>query len=191
MYSDVFLDMFTADGSTIGMAVEIIPSEGDALRCHTGTGNVIIDGNTYYGVSTLGQIGLIPSVGDSNPAQTNLELSGIPSEFVSQCLNAKLSRAPCTIYAMVFNDDRVLQAAEVAMVGFVTDYHLVTGSGNKVQLSVSDEFEKYQMPISKYWTDTSHRLEHPDSALCQYASQNADREIYWGSKSDAPPMKSV
>lgn len=191
MYSDEFLNKFTADKSVIGMAVEVSPADGEPLRAHTGTGTVVIDGHVFYGVSSFGNVGSIPAVDDGNPASVQLELSGIPSELTSQCLNASLTQAPATIYALVFDESFSLDAYEIAMVGFVTDYKLVTGESSKIQLQVSDEFEKFSIPLNKFWTDQSHRSDHPASALCQYASQNAEREIQWGSKNDAPPMKSV
>lgn len=190
MYSDSMISKIAEDHSVVGYAVEIIFPAGEPTRAHTGVGNIIINGETYYGVGGLGTVSAIPSQGDTTPQRVSVGLNGLPNGVLPQMLHSALRGNPATLYTLVFNSETgQLQQAEIAVVGTVSDYNVTTGEDNTCNVTISDEYEKFEMPIRKYWTDESYILDHPDDRLCRYAAQMADREIQWGSKNDAPPLR--
>lgn len=190
MFSDSMIDAMATQGSTLGYAVEIEFQENDVTRAHSGVGNILIDGQTFYGVGELGSVGMLESVGDAKPSRLVLELSGIPGSILQDVLAAKARGRPARLIQIVFHSDtgRLIRA-EVAITGFVTDYSVQSGSDNKVAVTIADEFELFEMPWYKFWTDDGHQLDYAGDAFCRYAAQMPDREIQWGSKNDAPPLR--
>ncbi|CAH9015632.1 putative capsid and scaffold protein [Vibrio phage 393E50-1] len=190
MFSDEMINYVAVDGSVIGYAVEIEFDDNDVTRAHSGTGNVLIDGQIYYGVGELGSVGMLESVGDSKPSRLNVELAGIPGSVLSDALKAKARGRPAKLMLIAFDPDTgQLAKAEIAITGFVADYSISTGSDNKVSVTIADEFELFEMPWYKFWTNESHQLDHPGDAINRYVAQMPDREIQWGSKNDAPPLR--
>ena len=190
MYSKSMLDKVTAEGSVVGYALEILFPSG-AGRSHTGVGQLLIDGEIYYGVGQLGKVGMIESLGDENPVRLNVELSGLPGEYLSHALAAEAIGSDCKLWLVAFDQDGQLLQYEPAAIGFVSDYGVIAGDENRISITISDEFEKYEMPLYEFWTDENHRSSHDDDRLCRYGSQMSNRELQWGSSGDAPPFNYV
>lgn len=189
MFSQQLIDEVSADGSAVGYALEIFFSSGTS-RMHTGVGEILINGDTYYGVGELGSVGVVESVGDENPTELSLELSGIDATLLGAALDAEARGQNVVLYVIVFSSiTGQLVIAEPAMRGFITSYSVLAGSDNRIQMSVADEFQRYEMPWDRFWTDESHRNDEGGDRLCRYTSQMEEREIQWGSKNDAPPFR--
>lgn len=188
MFSDAMLNKVTAEGSVLGYAVSIDFPSG-AARAHTGVGELLIDGNVFYGVGELGGISQLESVGDENPSRITVELSGLPGPILQESLQASSKGSAAAVYLLVFSSDTgQLEAAEQGIVGFVTDIQISIGDENKISVTIADEFELFEMPWYEYWTDESHRASHEDDRICRYVAQIADRQIRWGGKLDAEPF---
>lgn len=189
MYSDEMLNLITADGSVIGYAIEIIFPAGDPVRAHTGVGNVVIDGDLYVGVGQMGAVGSIPTESDASPSRVSCQLSGLPNDYLGQALQGGVRGQSARLITLVFTDEGQLRRAETTVQGTVSSYGVTAGDNNTVNIEISDEFEKFEMPLRKFWSDESFRADYPNSGLCRYAAQTADREIQWGAKNDAPQMR--
>lgn len=188
MFSQQFIDAVATEGSCIGYAVELF-FVGGTSRMHTGVGNIIINGETFYGTGELGKVGTIESVGDENPTELGLELAGVPSDLLNEALQAQARGRDAIVYVIVFDSTTgQLAIAEAAMHGFITNYSVVAGDDNVINVTVADEFARYEMPWSEFWTDESHKASENGDRLCRYTSQMEEREIQWGSKNDAPPF---
>ena len=190
MFSDAMIDLLVQDASIVGYAVDIALS-GENARAHSGIGDVFIGGQLYHGLGEFGAVGMIESVGDNKPAQLVLTLDGLPGRLLSSALQADVRGSDTTLYVMVFDADGQLLRAEAAFVGFVTDYKLRAGDTNTIEVTVADEFELYEMPWYRFWTDESHQVEQAGDRICRYSSQMGEREINWGAKRDAPPFNYI
>lgn len=192
MYSDEMIDLVTRDGAILGYAIEI-EFPDDWVRAHTGVGDILIDGHTYTGVGDLGEISEIASEGDEKPVRVKASLNGLNVEMVGQALKSKTRGLSARLMLNVFdNVTNKLIRSENAVIGFVVDYDIsLSGGSGVIEVSIGDEFELYEMPAHKYWTDENHRLEHPDDRICRYVAQMGDREIYWGSGIDAVKFNTV
>lgn len=188
MFSQQLIDAVSADGSAIGYAVEIFfPDE--VSRTHTGVGNILINGQIFYGVGELGEVGIIESVGDENPIELSLELSGLSQDLLADALQAQARGQNVVLYVIVFDSNTgQLILAESALNGFITNYSVVAGNNNTIQMTVADEFMRFEMPWNSFWTDESHKSDQSNDRICRYTSQMEEREIQWGSKNDAPPF---
>lgn len=182
MFSDAMITLAIQDGAALGYAVEIeMPDSW--FRAHTGLGDVIIDGHTFSGVGQLGDIDPQSNEGDEKPVSVNCTLNGLNPALVSEALKSKMIGLDARLMLLAFDPETLkLAMAEPAMVGFVSDYTVgLSSDSGSVMVTISDEFELYEMPEHKYWTDGNHAKYHNGDRLCRYVAQ-MDREIYWGSK---------
>lgn len=187
MFSDSMLDEVTKDGSVLGYALEIWFPDGPS-RSHTGVGEILIDGETYYGVGDMGTVSTLESVGDENPIRFDVELSGVPGELLKISLEATAKGSNATLFMVVFDPDTgQLIKAEAGVVGFITDYQVVMGDNNRISVTIADEFELFEMPWYEFWTDESVKNSHDGDRIARYTSQIADRQLRWGGKLDAEP----
>lgn len=188
MFSDTMIDDLVAEGSIIGYALELdLP--GDVVRVHTGVGELLIDGDTYLGMGELGGVGSIESVGDDKPAQLTASLSGVPGRLMTAAFQAQSRGAAATLYVLVFNEDGQLRRVEAGFIGIIVGYRVQSGESNVISITMADEFETYEQPWYRFWTDESHQQEQSGDRICRYGSQMGEREINWGAKRDAPPFK--
>jgi len=183
MYSDDFIDDLATDGAVIGYAVKLeFPSE--TLHIHTGVGDVVIDGTTYIGVGELGSVNSIENVSDANPASVEIGLMGIPSTVYNSILTTNIRGSSVTLYKVIYsNTGYVLNAAQI-VVGQVTAYSFEFGTEGSFSLEVADEFNLYERPLQKYYTQSSWLNEHAGDNFWQYVSQLSNRKIFWGAEPD-------
>lgn len=190
MLSDNIINEISKNGSYLGYACDLDFGVSGITRAHTGVGQILLNGYVYDGVGELGSVGAVESIGDANPIRLELELSGVPSALLGQALKARARGNKSVVYIVVYDKDGKVIAYESIVRGFITDYKVTNGESNVINVTIADEFELFEMPWHKYWTDESHRKDHQDDRFCRYASQMEDREIQWGSKNDAPSFRS-
>jgi hypothetical protein len=187
MYSDDFIEKMTAQGAIIGYAGEFNFPSG-TLRNHTGFGDVLVDGQVFYGVGEMGSIGAVENVSDANPTSIEVGLIGIPSELFSAVMQANIRGSACTIYKLVYaSNGRVLDSAAI-VVGQVVDYSWALEKTGSISISIADEFALYERPLQKYYTHASWSKDHNGDKFWQYVSQLASKTVHWGSKQDGEKL---
>ena len=187
MYSDDFIEQMTSEGAIIGYAGDFDFPSG-FLRNHTGVGNVVINGYTYYGVGELGGVGSVENVSDANPATVEVTLVGVPSELFTEVMQANIRGSYVTIYKVVFSSTGYVLASEPVVVGQVTDYSWSLETTGSISISVADEFNLYERPLQKYYTNASWVKDHYGDKFWQYVSQLSSKTVYWGNKEDGEKL---
>lgn len=188
MYSDDFIEQMTSEGAIIGYAGDFDFPSG-MLRNHTGVGNVIINGSTYFGVGELGSVGSVENVSDANPASVDVSLVGVPSELFTEVMQANIRGSSVTIYKVVFAPTGYVLAAEPVVVGQVVDYSWSLQESGSITISVADEFNLYERPLQKYYTNSSWAKDHSGDKFWQYVSQLSSKTVYWGNREDGEKLR--
>ena len=184
MYSADFIEKMSTDGAIIGYAGDFWFPDG-VIRNHTGVGNVVIGGQTYFGVGELGSIGSVESIGDANPATLEVSLVGIPSTVFNSVMSANIRGSNVTIYKVVYDQSGLVLAAAAVVVGQVTNYSWEFSDTGAFSLEIGDEFTLYERPLQKFYTQSNWLADHEGDNFWQYVAQLSDREIYWGNDIDA------
>ena len=188
MYSDEFIEKMTAQGAIIGYAADFyFPSE--TIHNHTGVGNVVINGTTYFGVGEFGSISGIDNVADANPASVELGLVGIPSQVFNLIMQSNIRGSDVTVYKVVYSSDGKVLIAEPIIVGQVTNYTWSFSDTGSFSLEVADEFNLYERPLQKFYTQASWLADKPDDNFWKYVAQLSTTIIYWGNTNDAEKFK--
>lgn len=170
------------------MAVEIIFDSG-ITRVHSGSGVIVIEGNSYIGVGILGQIGDVKEQNSTSATQLSLTLAGLESSLLSTFLNENCVGKKVSCFVGVLNDDFALIDYDVVFRGKIRDTAVLAGQNGAINLTVSNVFEEWAHGKSWRYTDDSQKKRNNGDRIFRYVVQMSDRSIYWGSKKDAPAFR--
>lgn len=184
-FSDDLLSAMEQPNVTLVLAAEIHFPSG-VTRVHTGTGVVIINGQTFLGVGTLGDVGSITEENSTSSSTMSMALSGLDMSLVGETLNEEVIGCSVICYIAVMNEVGAISASNVLFEGFITDTSLQAGRQNALSYVVANVFERWQQGLPDRYTDESQQRLHPGDRFFRYVAQMAERSIYWGSKKDAP-----
>jgi hypothetical protein len=178
------------DQVNVVLAVEILFDSGPT-RVHSGTGNVVIEGNNYIGLGMLGQVDSVKEQNNTSATQLNLTLAGLDSSMLATVLNENCVGRKASMFVGVLDDDFLLTDYDVVFRGKIRNTALIAGSKGAINVTVSNIFEEWARAKAWRYTDESQRQLHDDDRIFRYVAQMADYSIYWGSKKDAPPFRYV
>lgn len=184
-FSDELLSAMEQPNVGLVLAAEIDFPSG-VTRVHTGTGTVIINGQTFVGVGTLGDVGSVTEENSTSSSTMSMALSGLDMSLVGETLNEEVIGCDVVCYLAVMNDRGVVTGANVLFEGFITDTSLQAGQQNALSYVIANVFERWSQGLPDRYTDESQQRLHPGDRFFRYVAQMAERSIFWGSKKDAP-----
>lgn len=169
------------------VACEIVFDSG-VTRVHSGTGFVILNGESYSGIGILGQVGAVKEQNTTSPTQLNLTLAGLDTSMLSIFLNENCVGKFVSMRVAALDDDFNVLDSDLVFKGKIRDTAVLAGKNSAINVTVSNIFEEWANGKSWRYTDESQRKKNNDDRIFRYVSQMSDRSIYWGSKKDAPPF---
>lgn len=184
-FSDDLLSAMEQPNVALVLAAEIDFPSG-VTRVHTGTGTVIINGQTFLGVGNLGDVGSVTEENSTSSSTMSMALSGLDMSLVGETLNEEVIGCNVVCYLAVMNDQGVVTGANVLFEGFITDTSLQAGQQNALSYVIANVFERWSQGLPDRYTDESHQRLYPGDRFFRYVAQMAERSIFWGSKKDAP-----
>lgn len=189
-FSQTVAQAMMGDAINLVLAAEIMFASGPT-RVHTGTGNVVIEGNNYLGVGTMGSVDSVKEQNSTTATQLNLTLAGLDTSMISIVLNENCVGRPASIFVGVLDDNFNLIDYDVVFRGKIRNTALLAGSKGAVNVTISNIFEEWSRAKAWRFTDECQRQLHDDDRIFRYVSQMADRSLFWGSKKDAPPFRYI
>lgn len=184
-FSDTLLNAMEQPNVSLVLAAEIDFPSG-VTRVHTGTGVVVINGQTFLGVGTLGDVGSVTEENSTSSSTMSMALSGLDMSLVGATLNEEVIGRNVVCYIAVMNDQGNVIAANILFEGFITDTALQAGQQNALSYVISNVFERWSQGLPDRYTDESQQRLYPGDRFFRYIAQMAERSIFWGSKKDAP-----
>ncbi|QXV84478.1 hypothetical protein bas24_0018 [Escherichia phage SeppeHuegi] len=184
-FSDTLLNAMEQSNVSLVLAAEIDFPSG-VTRVHTGTGVVVINGQTFLGVGTLGDVGSVTEENSTSSSTMSMALSGLDMSLVGETLNEEVIGRNVVCYIAVMNDQGNVIAANILFEGFITDTALQAGQQNALSYVISNVFERWSQGLPDRYTDESQQRLYPGDRFFRYIAQMAERSIFWGSKKDAP-----
>lgn len=186
-YTQSIINDLASGHVEMGFAVEIMAPSAP-VRVHTGVGEVVINGQLYIGLGSLGSISPSKADGGTSPKDITLSLALIDSSMLALALNERMVGSPVQIVMFTYGADGQVKNAAVAFAGKITSASAVTGDENTVNYSCANELEGWQSISSWRYTEDSHLLRYPGDHGFRYVGEMSERTIYWGSSKDSPPF---
>ncbi|HEJ9553641.1 TPA: hypothetical protein SMN24_003487 [Proteus mirabilis] len=183
-FSDAMVNAIN-EGAYIVLAARLDLKSG--VTCvHTGVGQLIIAGETYLGVGSLGEISQLKENKTTSPPQLQLKLAGFDKSLVGMVMNEQSRGREVRLMMVAISEEGKPLLAEVLFVGQITSINVVSGEENAVCVNVSNRFERWSIGLPDRFTDESWSSRRQGDRIFRYVAQMAERAIYWGSKKDAP-----
>ncbi|WP_110599857.1 hypothetical protein [Salinicola lusitanus] len=187
-YSESMIEMMARPQVRLLYAAELEFKDGPA-RAHTGTGLLVINGQTYTGIGTLGKVGEVADQGGSSTAgSVTLTLSGWDNDVAKDTLQDRCRDRPGRLYLVALGEDGEL-VADVLFDGLMDAADLSYGGNadeNAISVKLTDQMVLWQRKGTEVWSDNSHRARHGGDRLLYAVAQLANWAIYWGAKKDSP-----
>lgn len=187
LFTNTILTEMERDNPRLIIAVEILYKSAP-VRAHTGVGEVVIDGQTYIGVGTLGAIDPIKQSSNNGPSTMNLSMSGLDPTLVAETLNQRTQGSKVKIMICALDDDMRVTSASIMLAGRVSTQRFAYGAEMSVEVEIVDRLADWQRKGSRRFDHESHIVEQPGDKFFQYMSQMSEASLYWGSSRDAPTM---
>lgn len=160
------------------------------VRVFNGTGTLVFNGNTYFG---LGQYGSMAQIGESiqfRPANpVVLAMSGLPDGLTPLLAAATTNRADyygrsCRIDIAIFDNNRkILTPVENAVWEGRMDSLTFQRSDNSIQLSCEDRMVIWNKTIGYLYTTEYQALLYPSDTFFSQVPFLANQQITWGGTS--------
>ncbi|HGN0613605.1 hypothetical protein [Proteus vulgaris] len=183
-FSDAMVNAIN-EGAYIVLAARLDLKSG--VTCvHTGVGQLIIAGETYLGVGSLGEISQLKENKTTSPPQLQLKLAGFDKSLVGMVMNEQSRGREVRLMMVAIGEEGKPLLAEVLFIGQITSINVVSGEENAVCVNVSNRFERWSIGLPDRFTDESWSSRRQGDRIFRYVAQMAERAIYWGSKKDAP-----
>lgn len=164
----------------------------ETVRAHTGTGELLIDGQVYLGVGQFGEVGTAQETDSpSGPMSIDLTLSGLDSTILQQTLVERCRGRPGRVMFVVIGSDGTM-AADVLFSGRMDAAKFNYGGNdgeNSITVTIIDRMAEWSRPGSMRWTDENHQLRHPGDRIFFAVAQLSESPLYWGAKKDAPSFR--
>ena len=183
-FSDAMVSAIN-EGAYIVLAARLDLKSG--VTCaYTGVGQLIIAGETYLGVGSLGEISQLKENKTTSPPQLQLKLAGFDKSLVGMVMNEQSRGREVRLMMVAIGEEGKPLLAEVLFIGQITSINVVSGEENAVCVNVSNRFERWSIGLPDRFTDESWSSRRQGDRIFRYVAQMAERAIYWGSKKDAP-----
>lgn len=173
----------------LALAAEFDFGTSGVTRVHSGVGDITIDGDVYFGLGQMGEVGNVEEQNTTSPTQLSLTLTGLDTSMMAIALNERCVGRPVRAYIVVFGDNMTSLSYNEIFSGSITTTALVAGAQGAIQFTVSNIFEQWSKGKPYRYTDDSHRKLQNGDRLFRYVAQMSERSIFWGSKKDAPPFR--
>lgn len=157
---------------------------------HTGTGQLVIDGITYDGVGSFGEIGQTQESDNSaSPMSVDLKLTGLDAYILKET-NIRGCRGRAGKLLFVVFDEAGNYASDILFSGRMDAAQFSFGGngedGNSISVPIIDRMAEWNRTGTERWTDENHRARHEGDRFFYAVAQMAEWPLYWGATKDAP-----
>lgn len=147
----------------------------------SGVGPMVVDGQTYLGLGSLGEMGAVTEGVDVNASGTTLKLSGIDPVLLGESLNDIKLGAPAKIYFGLWSEGTLIGAPYLIFSGLV-DKPTVTAGGETISilLALENRLVDLSRATSRRYTAADQHIEYPDDTGFNWVEILNDISLKWG-----------
>jgi hypothetical protein len=159
---------------------------GGAVRVWTGNQSKSFSddfgGGSYSAVGIQGTVSAVTETTEVSAKGIDLNLSGIPTEYVSLVLSDNYRGRQVAVYLILFNTDMTAYE-QVTMFRGRMDQITINESGETSTIVVKCENRLIDLnrPTDVRYTDEAQKELYPTDTGLEFVAAMANKSIYWGS----------
>lgn len=163
-------------------AISLVKFEFDTpVYVHSGIGNLPFDGNTYLGAGELVGVDGLEESEDISPMQLDLTLNYVPSQHITEAMDAGNYGDVVTVYKGYKNSaGQLVGTPTVRWVGFFEHSNVKLGKVNAVTVSCQHELTILDEKPGRRWTDEDQQAEFSGDTGFSFAADMPNRKLLWG-----------
>lgn len=178
----------TAGAETASLASHVRPVvlvrielTSETLRLTSADRTITFASADYLGVGDFGKITPFGEPTDLSVDGVALELSGVPSDYITIATGENVQGRPVYLYLGFLNDSYALIADPVLIFrGRLDTMEVTLGETATVTVRAENRFADWDRPRIRRYTDQDQRARFPTDKGLEFVAQTTEREIVWG-----------
>jgi hypothetical protein len=139
------------------------------------------NGVTWVGAGFVGSIQPIEEGAELQMYGVAMQLSGIPTQFVSSALTQDYRGRNCTIYVAPLNASyQVLSDPVVAFKGRMDTMQIEMGQSATITMTAESRLTDWERARVRRYNNEDQQLTYPGDLGCQYVPQMVEKQLFWG-----------
>ena len=148
------------------------------VRCHTGVGDRIYQGNVYQGIGEFYKIGPVSENASTSANRLSLTLLIKDKALLAEALRNDPNGRPASLHLVLLDEHRRVVAGQVLFEGEMADLQIEKGSPSFISLTVSDWFERWSTPPENArWTNAAQQSLHPGDQFFDQVERLASKPL--------------
>jgi hypothetical protein len=150
--------------------------------------NLVIDGQTYYGLGGIGQISVIEEGAELRAYGLVLSLTGIPRDTIALALGEAYQGREAIVYEILLDEnEEVIADPIVVFRGRMDQMDVMLGSTATVQVRLENRLADWERARVRRYTDEDQKREYPTDRFFEFVSASAEKEIVWPDRNFIAP----
>jgi len=146
---------------------------------HTGIGDIVTLGQTWFGVGDFGGIEPIEEADTLSPFAVRCTLSGLNATSLTRAQNSDIYGRAMKIYIGFLVDGALVAAPDIVWSGTMDTMDVKLGEENAIALSGESDLKFFDKANNKKFNDEDQQLAFAGDLGFEYLDQMAEAEIMW------------
>lgn len=152
-------------------------------RAWSGFGELVWDGDTYYGAGTLGKVSTIEETTELRATGASFQLSGIPADLIQKISAFPIQGHSAKMYLGFMDADfKTLIMDPVQIFDGRMDTAEIADGGETATITLTAEsrLRDLERRRTKRYTNADQQSRYPGDKGLEYVPSLQDKEIIWG-----------
>ncbi len=152
------------------------------LRVHSAVGSYTVEGNTYTGVGTLGQVETVEESGELQAYGLRLGLSGVPNTLIGTALTEDYQGRALRVLIGVLDASHALVASPVVVfAGRMDNMQITLGpEAASISLNAENRLIDWDRPRVRRYNNADQQAEYPGDRGFEFTEQMVNKTLFWG-----------
>lgn len=158
------------------------------VRLNGSTVDVVISGNTFLGIGSLGAIGVIEEGAETRAYGLTVSLSGIPRDSVALALTQEYQGRPATVWELQLDANGLpIGTPPVVFRGRMDQMSVTLGDMAAVAIRLENRLADWERPRVRRYTDEEQKRLFPTDKGFEFITATVDKNIVWPASNWTPP----
>lgn len=158
------------------------------VRLNGSTVDVVISGNTFLGIGSLGAIGVIEEGAEARAYGLTVSLSGVPRDSVALALTQEYQGRPATVWELQLDANGLpIGTPPVVFRGRMDQMSVTLGEMAAVAIRLENRLADWERARVRRYTDEDQKRFFSTDKGFEFVTATVDKSIVWPASNWTPP----